>query len=80
MIITIVNMKKLPYNKLPLYVWSILFTSILLILSLPILAVAITLIITDRNFNTSFYETSYGRRCLTLSTSLLTLSDILKYI
>lgn len=34
MMIIIVNMKKLNYNKLPLYVLSILFTSILLILSL----------------------------------------------
>lgn len=71
MIITIINMKKIPYIKLPLYVWSILFTSILLIISLPILAVAITLILTDRNFNTTFYETTYGRRCLTLSTFIL---------
>ncbi len=60
MLITIFNMNSYPYSKFPLYVWSIIITSILLILSLPILAVAITLILTDRNFNTTFYETTYG--------------------
>lgn len=53
-------MKIISYIKLPLYIWSIYFTSILLILSLPFLAIAITLILTDRNINTSYYETIYG--------------------
>lgn len=71
MIITIHNMKIYPYKYIPLYIWSLIFTSILLILSLPILAVAITLILTDRNFNTTFYDTIYGRWYIIISTFIL---------
>ena len=35
-------------------------TAVLLLLSLPVLAVGITMVLTDRNFNTSFFETAGG--------------------
>jgi heme/copper-type cytochrome/quinol oxidase subunit 1 len=45
---------------LPLFPWSIFFTSILLIISLPVLAGVITMIIYDRHFNSSFFDCIRG--------------------
>jgi heme/copper-type cytochrome/quinol oxidase subunit 1 len=43
-----------------LFIWGMMFTSFLLITCLPILAGAVTLVLTDRNFNTSFYDVLGG--------------------
>ena len=47
-------------HKLPLFVWAIFITAILLLLSLPVLAGGITMLLSDRNFNTSFYDPAGG--------------------
>lgn len=44
----------------PLFVTAILITAILLLLSLPVLAGGITLLLLDREFNTTFYDPIYG--------------------
>lgn len=45
------------YSKdMPLFVWSVYVTSFLLLLALPVLAAAITLLLFDRNFNTTFFD------------------------
>jgi len=46
--------------KLALFGWAVLITAILLLLSLPVLAGGITMVLTDRNFNTSFFEAAGG--------------------
>nr|QKY75033.1 cytochrome c oxidase subunit I [Semimytilus algosus] len=43
-----------------LYVWSVSVTSFLLLLSIPVLAGGITMLLFDRNFNTSFFDPSGG--------------------
>jgi heme/copper-type cytochrome/quinol oxidase subunit 1 len=45
---------------LPLYCFSLFFTAILLIISLPVLAGCITMIIFDRHFNSSFFDVLRG--------------------
>jgi cytochrome c oxidase subunit 1 len=48
------------FKDLPLFVVSIFVTSFLLISAIPILAAAITLLLTDRNFGTRFYDPTGG--------------------
>lgn len=43
-----------------LFIWGSLITSLLLIITLPVLAGGVTLVLCDRNFNTSFYDVVGG--------------------
>lgn len=61
-IATILNMRA-PDMKLmdmPLFVWTWLITAFLLIAAMPVLAGAVTMMLTDRNFGTSFFDAAGG--------------------
>jgi len=59
---TLINMRApgIKLHGLTLFGWAVLITAVLLLLSLPVLAGGITMVLTDRNFNTSFFETAGG--------------------
>jgi cytochrome c oxidase subunit 1 len=61
-ITTIINMRSrgVFMHNLSLFAWSILVTSILLLLAVPVLAGALTMLLTDRNISTCFFEYSNG--------------------
>ncbi len=60
---TIVNMRApgMTWGRLPLFAWSILVYAILLIIALPVVAAAVTMLLTDRHFGTHFFDpTAHG--------------------
>ena len=59
---TIVNMRApgMTWFKLPLFVWAWLFTGLLLIMIMPILAGGVTMLLFDRHFGTSFFDAAGG--------------------
>ena len=61
-IATIFNMRApgMTFMKLPLFVWTWLITAFLLIAAIPVLAGAVTMLLTDRYFGTSFFDAAGG--------------------
>jgi len=60
--VTIVGMRApgMSWSRLPLFVWSILTYAILLIVAIPVIAAAVTMLLTDRHFGSHFYDPTAG--------------------
>jgi heme/copper-type cytochrome/quinol oxidase subunit 1 len=61
-ITTILNMRApgMTLMKMPMFVWTWLITAYLLIAVMPVLAGAVTMLLTDRHFGTSFFNAAGG--------------------
>jgi len=61
-ITTILNMRApgMTMMKMPLFVWTWLITAYLLIAVMPVLAGAVTMLLTDRHFGTHFFNAAGG--------------------
>ncbi|HEX2071309.1 MAG TPA: cytochrome c oxidase subunit I [Thermoleophilaceae bacterium] len=59
---TIHNMRApgMSWGRMPLFVWSILVYSYLLIAALPAIAAAVTMLLADRHFGTAFFDPTGG--------------------
>jgi cytochrome c oxidase subunit I len=64
--VTIANMRApgMSWGRLPLFVWTILTYSVLLIFALPVIAAAVTMLLTDRHFGTHFFDPANGGSAL----------------
>jgi len=61
-IATILNMRApgMTLLKMPMFAWTWLITAFLLLLAMPVLAGAVTMVLTDRHFGTSFFDAAGG--------------------
>jgi cytochrome c oxidase subunit I len=61
-IATIHNMRArgMSWGRMPLFIWSILVYSYLLVAALPSVAAAVTMLLTDRHFGTGFFNPANG--------------------
>jgi cytochrome c oxidase subunit I len=61
-IATIHNMRApgMSWGRMPLFVWSILVYSYLLVAALPSVAAAVTMLLADRHFGTAFFDPTGG--------------------
>jgi len=59
---TIINMRApgMAWMKMPIFVWAWLFTGLLLIVIMPVLAGGVTMLLFDRHFGTSFFDAAGG--------------------
>ncbi len=61
-LVTISNMRApgMGWGRMPLFVWTMFTQAILLVISIPVIAGAVTLLLTDRHFGTHFYDPTNG--------------------
>jgi cytochrome c oxidase subunit 1 len=61
-VVTVLNMRApgMTLMKMPLFCWTWLITAYLLIAVMPVLAAAVTMLLTDRHFGTHFFNAAGG--------------------
>jgi cytochrome c oxidase subunit 1 len=61
-IATLFNMRApgMGWSRIPLFCWTILTYAIMILTALPVIAGAVTLLLTDRHFGTTFYDPTQG--------------------
>jgi cytochrome c oxidase subunit I len=61
-IATIHNMRApgMSWGRMPLFVWTVLVYSYLIVLAYPAIAAAVTMLLTDRHFGTAFFDPAGG--------------------
>jgi cytochrome c oxidase subunit I len=59
---TIANMRArgMSWGRMPLFVWTILVYTVLIIFAMPVIAAAVTMLLTDRHFGTHFFDPANG--------------------
>jgi cytochrome c oxidase subunit I len=59
---TVANMRApgMSWGRLPLFVWAILVNSVVVLLAMPVIAAAVTTLLTDRHFGTHFFDPAQG--------------------
>jgi cytochrome c oxidase subunit 1 len=64
--VTIANMRApgMSWSRLPLFIWSIMAYSLLLIIAIPVIAGAVTMLLLDRHFGTHFFDAAEGGSAL----------------
>jgi len=60
--VTIINMRApgMTFMRMPMFIWSLLVTTILILLAFPALTVGLIFLFMDRYFGTHYYEASAG--------------------
>ncbi|MFN8205063.1 MAG: cytochrome c oxidase subunit I [Solirubrobacteraceae bacterium] len=60
--VTISNMRArgMGWGRVPLFCWSLVAQAIMILLTLPVVAAAVTMMLTDRHFGTCFFEPTCG--------------------
>ena len=52
------------WGRLPLFIWALLTYSVLIIVAMPVIAAAVTMLLTDRHFGTHFFDPTEGGSAL----------------